>query len=337
VARPVPALIAACAVLLAAAPSAGAHAYIREINGELIYVSPDAPSISTLTVRAAGSEIEFRDPSVDQGMEIGPCRPGEIGSHGQPTQAFCSAGSVSRLLIDVTEREDSVTVAVGLPATIFGGPGADQLSGGDAADTVDGGDGNDRVAGGGGNDQLIAGEGVDDVDAGAGDDRIMTRDGLRDVVRCGAGTDAVDADTFDELAADCEGVARAETTPPPESAATAIDRTPPVVDAGAPTLQRLGRRGVVRIAVTSSERGTVGASGFIDIAGLSRPLAFAGARITVAGSGAELRIKLTRRQLRETRRALRRHRRVVVRLDVVATDTAGNSASRRAPRIRIVR
>ena len=55
----------------------------------------------------------------------------------------------------------------------------------------------------------------------------------------------------------------------------------------------------------------------------------------MAGGGAELAIKLTARELREARRALRRNRRVTARLSVVATDAAGNSAAKRAPRIRL--
>ncbi len=108
-----------------------------------------------------------------------------------------------------------------------------------------------------------------------------------------------------------------------------------MVDASAVTVQRLGSRGVVRVAATSSERGTIGMSGFVDVAGLSLPLASTSKRINVAGGGADLAIKLTARELREARRALRRKRRVTVRLSVVATDAAGNSAAKRAPRIRL--
>ena len=88
---------------------------------------------------------------------------------------------------------------------------------------------------------------------------------------------------------------------------------------------------------TSSERGTIGASGFVDIAGLSLPMSNAAERVPVPGAGVELTIRLTGRQLREARRVLRRGRRVTVRLGVVATDEAGNSAERRAPRIRLTR
>jgi hypothetical protein len=41
-----------------------------------------------------------------------------------------------------------------------------------------------------------------------GDDRIRVRDGERDTVTCGPGTDRVRADPADVVAADCEAVNR---------------------------------------------------------------------------------------------------------------------------------
>jgi hypothetical protein len=59
--------------------------------------------------------------------------------------------------------------------------------------------------------------------------------------------------------------------------------------------------------------------------------------VVVAGGGVTLTARLSRTALREARRALRRRRRVVVRLGIVATDAAGNSAQTRAPAIRLTR
>jgi hypothetical protein len=270
-------------------------------------------------------------------MDPGPCRPGETtnDSNAWLIQTFCPAAGVTRVHIDLGDREDTATFGLAIPVELVGGPGADRLTTGDAADVVDGGEGNDRVITGGGDDDVTGGNGVDEIDAGPGADTIRVRDGLRDIVRCGDGADRVDADDFDDLGADCEGVARTVTPPPPEAGAIATDTTPPRLDVGALTRQRLGRRGVIRVAATSSERGSIGVSGFIDIGGLSRPLSGARARIGVAGGGAEVALRLTARQVREVRRALRRKRRVVVRLSVTATDAAGNTTTRRAPRIRL--
>jgi Ca2+-binding RTX toxin-like protein len=74
---------------------------------------------------------------------------------------------------------------------------------------VDGGAGNDRILGRSGQDVLIGGSGRDEVSGGGQDDRILTRDGDVDVVRCGWGNaDTVLADRFDVVAPDCERVHR---------------------------------------------------------------------------------------------------------------------------------
>lgn len=78
-----------------------------------------------------------------------------------------------------------------------------------------------RIDTGAGNDAIDAarlstplavtlGPGSDVLEAGKGDDRVVVADGVRDVVRCGAGQDVVDgvADPSDDVAADCETAQR---------------------------------------------------------------------------------------------------------------------------------
>lgn len=338
-ARPLPSLAVAAAALVAFPAAADAHSLIRVLGSEAVYLSQDATSLNTLTVRASGNEIEFHDPTVDGGTDVGTCRPGETG--GEPyfyvLQAFCPTTGITRVRIDLGDREDTATINAGLPTIVLGGAGADQVTTGDVVDSIDGGDGNDRLSSGAGNDAVTAGLGVDDVDAGPGDDNVVARDGLADSIRCGDGNDRVDADELDVVAPDCEAVTRTKTAPPPDTANLLADKTPPKVDASAATVQRLGKKAVIRVAATSSERGTIGASGFLDAGDISLPLDNASARVNVAGGGAELTIKLTGRSLREAKKALKRKRRVVIRLSVVATDAAGNSAARNAPRIRLRR
>ena len=120
---------------------------------------------------------------------------------------------------------------------------------------------------------MTAAPGIDDVDAGPGQRRPARRDGLADTVRCGDGADRVEADALDDVALDCETVTRTLTTPSRRRPQTATDKTRRRSTPAPSTVQRLGRRGVVRVVATSSERGTVGASGFVDVAGLSLPLA----------------------------------------------------------------
>jgi X-Pro dipeptidyl-peptidase-like protein/hemolysin type calcium-binding protein len=81
---------------------------------------------------------------------------------------------------------------------IRGTHGDDRLPGTSAADTIKGRAGADRINGRAGRDCLFG---------GSGDDRIGARDGERDVVRCGHGTDRARADRLDRVTG-CETVVR---------------------------------------------------------------------------------------------------------------------------------
>jgi hypothetical protein len=83
------------------------------------------------------------------------------------------------------------------------------LAGAASAATIAGGPRGERLRGTAGADVILAAGGRDDVDSRAGDDRIAVQyDGARDIVRCGAGRDVVNADRVDRVAADCEVVSR---------------------------------------------------------------------------------------------------------------------------------
>ena len=328
-------LLAAAAGALIAPTGADAHSLVRVNGPELAYISADATSLNTLTARVSGGDFELRDDTVDGGSDPGPCRPGAItpDANAYIIQVFCERKGITRARVDLGEREDTAKVALPVPVTLLGGPGADLLTAGPAADRVDGGEGNDRLRGAGGGDELIGGPGVDEFDAGAGDDRSLSADGLAEEISCGAGQDRAEADTLDRVAGDCESITRTEVAPPPESEATGDDRVAPVVEAGGSTLQRIGPKGTVRLVATTSERGVVSASGQLVADGLALPVRSDRRRIDVAGGGAVLTVKVRGRALREARRVLRRGKRAFVRLGVVATDAAGNSAQTRAPRI----
>ncbi len=325
----------AVACLAAAPAGAAAHSLVRTGGGLVSYTSADATSLNTLVVRQGGGRVEFRDESVDGGMDPGSCTPGAVDGNGYIVQTFCPLDGVRRVRIDLADREDKATVALDVPVTLLGGTGADDLSGGAGADEITGGEGNDRVAGGPGADVISGDQGADSLDGGDGDDRIAARDGEVDSIACGPGADTVDADGGDTVAADCETVTRTGTAPPAD---TADDGRPPKVDAGAPTLQRVGRSRTVRAYATTSEVGSLAASGFLEAAGLRLPITRVGpVRVAVAGGGAELAFRLKGRNWRATRNALRKGKRVVVRLGVVGTDLSGRSTSRPAPPIRLVR
>ncbi|MGI8887184.1 MAG: hypothetical protein ACR2G9_09750 [Gaiellaceae bacterium] len=94
-------------------------------------------------------------------------------------------------------------------ARVVGTTGSDRLVGTARADTILGREGRDRLLGNTGTDFLHGGPGSDVVDAGPGADRIVVQyDGARDTVRCGSGSDVVNADLVDRVATDCELIGR---------------------------------------------------------------------------------------------------------------------------------
>jgi Ca2+-binding RTX toxin-like protein len=351
-ARSLPA-VTALAVLLAA-PAAHGHSLVRKEGGDLAYISSDAVSLNTLVVKRSGATIEFSDATVEGGLDPGPCAPGKVTDDANAwlVQVFCPAAGANRVRVDLGDREDALTAEVDIPLAVLGGTGADRIATAGGADALAGDDGDDVIAAGGGNDQVNGGDGDDEIDAGPGDDLVeaglgvdtvaggdgdddlRVRDGVADSVRCGAGSDRVDADTLDDVALDCEDVRRLPTPVPEDGGTTGRDRLPPTVRVGGSTTQR-GTR--LKLVATSSERGTIAASGFVEVTGLALPISAKAQRVGVGGGGVVLTARLDARQRREAARAWRRGRKVTVRLAVVGIDRAGNSKRVRAPAIRLRR
>lgn len=90
---------------------------------------------------------------------------------------------------------------------LSGGRAADGLVGGRDADRLLGGRGPDRLVGGRGADRLLGGRGRDRLAGGAGADALLSRDGTRDIVRCGKGRDRAVSDRVDSVRG-CERVSR---------------------------------------------------------------------------------------------------------------------------------
>jgi len=92
---------------------------------------------------------------------------------------------------------------------VTGTAGNDRLLGTPRADVLRGLGGNDQLFGGRGADFLQGGPGRDTHDGGLGNDLVAASyDGGRDVIRCGPGSDVVNADLLDTVARDCELVGR---------------------------------------------------------------------------------------------------------------------------------
>ena len=86
---------------------------------------------------------------------------------------------------------------------IHGRRAADTVSGGNGEDDILPGRGHDVARGGPDADQLFDDEGRDELRGGAGNDRFSSRDGDRDVIRCGRGEDIAIIDELD-VAGGCE-------------------------------------------------------------------------------------------------------------------------------------
>ena len=214
-------LLAGLALALGAGfpPAVHAHSIVRVIDGELSYQSLDATSLNSLEVVPTGGEVRIRDPTVDGGIDPGPCRPGEVTDDANAwiIEVFCPASSVRRARVDVGEREDSARFSIAFPLTLLGGPGRTGSPPARARTAPAVATATTRSPGLAATTRWTAVPAADSLDGGPGDDRIGARDGFVDQVTCGPGADAVGADGFDDVAADCESVDRATVAPAGDS------------------------------------------------------------------------------------------------------------------------
>jgi Ca2+-binding RTX toxin-like protein len=117
---------------------------------------------------------------------------------------MCTASGVTRIRVNLRDRDDSVKVDVSTsigpvitPTTLIGGRGADVLIGGS---------GRDRLKGNNGRDSLRGRKGRDAYKGGRGSDVIQALDGKADkLITCGEGRrDLLRADRVDPRPKSCE-------------------------------------------------------------------------------------------------------------------------------------
>lgn len=343
--------------MVGAAP-ASAHSVMKVEAGTIHYTANDDVSLNDLTVTLQPTTVRFFDPGADGGISpAAECAAGQTDSQGSIIEVTCPRSGITSLRLDVGEAQDKVTAQVPLVVVVVGGAGADTVVTGDGNDLVNGGAGNDTVRSGGGNDQLVGdvgddqlfGEdgddllqgalGADVITAGPGNDTVRVRDGAADRADCGEGDDNAQADGGDVLEA-CEIVdqpAGDTGAPAPGGGTGAPDTTAPQVRAGGSTLQRFGSSRAITVLATVSEAGELVGAGFVTAGERRFVLRTARARVEVGGGGVRLRLTLSARDARGLMRLLRRGKKAWAAVSVVGTDTAGNSASRKLPRIRLRR
>jgi putative metal-binding protein/hemolysin type calcium-binding protein len=216
---PRPALALAAGVLLAltAVPGAADAATVARAVPQITH-TPDVLDEDVFVLTLESGEVVF---SLGEHLT-----PGSGCESPLSRTVTCSANGITRVVIDLDDQGDAVSVGglfgggtFGIPITIDGGSGVDQLSMGTEADTMTGGTGSDLLLGGGGNDTINAGDGDDEVDGGGGNDTLRGDAGADEIqpgtgaddIRGGSGVDSVffgsgnDVITLDEQANDSDG------------------------------------------------------------------------------------------------------------------------------------
>lgn len=89
---------------------------------------------------------------------------------------------------------------------LYGDGGPNRVVGTVGGDRIAGGAGRDRLLGEGGEDCIDGGSGRDQLDGGPGDDVLRARDGVADVVYCGAGEDDLAIVDAKDILRSCEHV-----------------------------------------------------------------------------------------------------------------------------------
>ncbi len=218
---------------------------------------------------------------------------------------------------------------------LYGAGGDDVLEGGGGNDTLSGSAGNDSISGGAGDDKLDGDADNDTIDGGpgrdmvrgdlscnvflcgGGPDRILVRDGERDDVMCGVGSDSVVADAIDGLSG-CESIELPPPPPPPP---------PPAPSSfNMLTSMRLAAalRGGVSLTVTCPRACSASARADVSRA-TARRLGLRSttvARGSVAGVAAGARARLKLAFTPRARRALRRMGRVPLTVTVAFSDAS---------------
>lgn len=149
-----------------------------------------------------GGDDQGLEGSGEDTMNGGPGADLFVGGDGADTADYSDRSDAVAIVLDglafdgAPGEKDNVTEDVEI---VRGGSGRDLLTGSDGRETLRGGPEGDSIDGNDAAD-VLQGEGGDDV--------IAARDGAPDTIDCGAGSDMVNADAADTVAADCELVDR---------------------------------------------------------------------------------------------------------------------------------
>lgn len=233
-------LAAAVALTAVAAPAAGAAESLTIVSGVMTYASASG-QVDAIVMTDGGSNWAIRDDASPSGTVGAGCSVSGM-------SGVCAKSKVTSASLDTLDGDDSVTLTGAPPSVVHGGDGDDTISGGPAPDRLYG---------------------------DAGNDTIDARDGLADVVDCGAGDDRAELDAID-TAVNCETVpvqAAAGTVAAPVTTATATPTwtTAPPVPQVPTTLPPVGPATILvpaaPVKVTSAGRAPLEIACGVDQAG----------------------------------------------------------------------
>ena len=149
--------------LLVAAPAAAQAADVSVSGATLTFAALDGET-NDLNVSLAAGVYTLVDLG---GTPVTATVPGVPCTQVLPATVTCPQGSITLLVLDGRDHDDTITLGAGTAAaTISGGAGDDVLTGGSLVDTLNGGADADRLDGGPGND-ILNGDSGDDTFVGA--------------------------------------------------------------------------------------------------------------------------------------------------------------------------
>jgi Ca2+-binding RTX toxin-like protein len=149
-------------------------------SGSTLVFTAGAAAANQVVVSQSGGDYTIQD----SGAPVSP-GPGSGCVNAGANTVTCVATGVAQLDISTLDRDDTVDLAVSVPATISGGGGNDWLRGGSGADTIRGDGGDDRLQGRGGKDTLVGGNGSDRFE------KFHTVDSNSDNINGGGGVDSI--------------------------------------------------------------------------------------------------------------------------------------------------
>jgi hypothetical protein len=176
------------------------------------------------------------------------------GGHGADTML----GNAARNIFEGGEGDDELAGREG-DDRLAGGPGADRVLGDAGQDVLGGDDGGDLLVGGPGVDAFWGDEVLGCIPSlcASGQDDIRARDGERERINCGPGTDSVEADAVDEVVDSPQSSDRCETA---GIAAVAPGQSAPGGGPAATAVKvasaRVDRRNRIVVRLTVPEAGT---------------------------------------------------------------------------------